>query len=99
MRQTSDGVVTELQGNATTTRRMLNLGRQLSTTVVYNVTNADSVQIIYRNSEDHTSTNMVVTEEEQSSGNGSSSSSPIVFIVLIILVIFAFVATIISFCW
>ena len=98
MRQTSDGVVTELQGNATTTGRMLNFGRQLSTTVVYNVTNADSVQIIYRNSEDHTSTNMVVTEEEQSSGNGSSSST-IILIVLIILVIFGLIATIILFCW
>ena len=99
MRQISDGVVTELQGNATTTRRMLNIGRQLSTTVVFNVTNADSVQIIYRNSEDYNSTNMISVEVQDSDDNGSSSSFPIMMILMIALPVLGLVAIIILLCW
>ena len=95
MRQTSDGVVTELQGNATTTRRNLNIGRQLSTTVLYSVTNADSVEVVYRNSEDLSSTSMVITEDDQSSSN---SSSTILIVILIISFIIGLVAIIILFC-
>ena len=52
MRETSNGVVTELSGSNTTNRRSLFAGRQLSTTVEYNVYNADSVEIVYRNRAD-----------------------------------------------
>ena len=52
MRETSNGVVTELSGSNTTNRRSLFAGRQLSTTVEFNVYNADSVEIVYRNRAD-----------------------------------------------
>ena len=68
IRQTSDGVVTELS-NSTANRRNLITWRQLSTTVVYSVTNADSVEIAYRNSQDHNSTDIFVIEFEQASGD------------------------------
>ena len=66
IRQTSDGVVTELS-NSTANRRNLITWRQLSTTVVYSVTNADSVEIAYRNSQDHNSTDIFVIEFELAS--------------------------------
>ena len=52
MRETSNGAVTELSGSNTTNRRSLFAGRQLSTTVEYNVYDADSVEIVYRNRAD-----------------------------------------------
>ena len=97
MRQMSNGVVTELFGNETTSRRMLSNGRQLSSTMMFNVTNADSLLIVYRNSEDYNSTNMIVTEEDEDSGDGSSF--PLMMILLIILSFIALVATVVLLCW
>ena len=52
VRKTLNGVVTELSGSSIIYRRSLFAGRQLSTTVEYNVLNADSVEIVYRNRAD-----------------------------------------------
>ena len=52
VREQPSGVVTELSGSNTTNRRSLFAGRKLSTTDGYNVYNADSVEIVYRNRAD-----------------------------------------------
>ena len=52
VRKTLNGVVTELSGSSIIYRRSLFAGRQLSTTVEYNVYDADSVEIVYRNRAD-----------------------------------------------
>ena len=96
IRQTSDGFVTELQRSAAT-RRSLNTGNLLSTNFVYSVTNADSVEIVYRNNEDHYSTGWIVIADRHSSGKDSSSI--ILIVTLTILLPVLLVATIILLYW
>ena len=61
IRQTIDGVVTELSSSTTYTRD-LNTSEQLPTVYVYSVTDVDSVKIVYSSSGDHNSTNLIAID-------------------------------------
>ena len=64
IRQTIDGVVTELSSSTTYTRD-LNTSEQFPTVYVYSVTDVDSVKIVYSSSGDHNSTNLIAIDNHK----------------------------------
>ena len=64
IRQTIDGVVTELSSSTTYTRD-LNTSEQFPTVYVYTVTDVDSVKIVYSSSGDHNSTNLIAIDNHK----------------------------------
>ena len=64
IRQTIDGVVTEVSSSTTYTRD-LNTSEQFPTVYVYSVTDVDSVKIVYSSSGDHNSTNLIAIDNHK----------------------------------